>query len=40
MNFRKKEWKELTQEIFSEIFRKSAVKRTKFSGLMRNIELA
>ena len=38
MNFRKKEWKELTQEIFSEIFRKSAVKRTKFSGLMRNIE--
>ena len=38
MNFRKKEWKELTQEIFSEIFRKSAVKRTKFSGLMRNIK--
>ena len=38
LNFRKKEWKELTQEIFSEIFRKSAVKRTKFSGLMRNIE--
>ncbi len=38
LNFRKNEWKELTQEIFSEIFRKSAVKRTKFSGLMRNIE--
>lgn len=38
LNFRKKEWKELTQEIFSEIFRKSAVKRTKFSGLMRNLE--
>lgn len=37
LNYRKKEWKELTQEIFSEIFRKSAVKRTKFSGLMRNI---
>lgn len=37
LNFRKNEWKELTQEIFSEIFRKSAVKRTKFSGLMRNI---
>jgi epoxyqueuosine reductase len=39
LNFRKNEWKELTQEIFSEIFKKSAVKRTKFSGLMRNINL-
>lgn len=35
--FRKGEWKELTQEIFSEIFRKSPVKRTKFAGLARNI---
>jgi epoxyqueuosine reductase len=25
-------------EIFSEIFRKSPVKRTKFAGLKRNIE--
>lgn len=33
----KKEWQELTQEVFSEIFKKSAVKRTKYSGLMRNI---
>lgn len=37
MNYRKKEWKELTQELFSEIFQKSAVKRTKFAGLIRNI---
>ena len=37
LNFRKNEWKELSQELFSEIFKKSAVKRTKFSGLMRNI---
>ncbi|MCW3168046.1 tRNA epoxyqueuosine(34) reductase QueG [Chryseobacterium sp. 09-1422] len=37
-NFKKGEWKELTQELFSEIFRKSPVKRTKFSGLKRNIE--
>jgi len=37
LNFRKNEWKELTQELFSEIFKKSAVKRTKFSGLMRNV---
>lgn len=39
LNFRKNEWKELTQELFSEIFKKSAVKRTKFSGLLRNINL-
>lgn len=37
-NFTKREWKDLTQEIFSEIFRKSPVKRTKFAGLKRNIE--
>ena len=35
---RKPDWQDLTQEIFSEIFRKSPVKRTKFSGLMRNIK--
>ena len=34
----KKQWEEITQEVFSEIFKKSAVKRTKFSGLQRNIE--
>ncbi|MEZ7528228.1 tRNA epoxyqueuosine(34) reductase QueG [Cloacibacterium normanense] len=39
LNFKKNDWKELTQELFSEIFKKSAVKRTKFSGLMRNINL-
>lgn len=33
----KNDWKELTQEVFSEIFKKSPVKRTKYSGLMRNI---
>lgn len=33
----KKEWQELTKETFDEIFRKSAVKRTKFEGLKRNI---
>nr|WP_277111235.1 tRNA epoxyqueuosine(34) reductase QueG [Chryseobacterium taklimakanense] len=36
--YRKDDWKELTQELFSEIFRKSPVKRTKFAGLKRNIE--
>ena len=34
----KSEWEELTEEVFRKIFKKSAVKRTKFSGLKRNIE--
>lgn len=37
-NAKKEDWKELSQELFSEIFRKSPVKRTKFAGLKRNIE--
>ncbi len=35
--YQKDDWKEVTQEVFSEIFRKSPVKRTKFAGLQRNI---
>ena len=38
LSYTKENWQELTQEVFSEIFRKSAVKRTKFEGLKRNIE--
>ena len=34
----KKEWEELTEEVFQNIFRKNPVKRTKYSGLIRNIE--
>ncbi|WP_299432435.1 tRNA epoxyqueuosine(34) reductase QueG [uncultured Aquimarina sp.] len=34
----KKDWEEITQEVFSKVFQKSAVKRTKFSGLTRNIK--
>ncbi|WHF52055.1 tRNA epoxyqueuosine(34) reductase QueG [Chryseobacterium gotjawalense] len=34
----KSEWQELSQELFSDLFRKSPVKRTKFAGLKRNIE--
>ena len=33
----KKEWEEITQEVFNELFNKSAVKRSKYSGLKRNI---
>lgn len=36
-DFNKKEWIELTQEAFQQIFDKSAIKRTKYQGLMRNI---
>jgi epoxyqueuosine reductase len=32
------EWQELSQEVFADIFHKSAVKRTKFTGLKRNID--
>ena len=32
------EWQEITQDTFSTLFKNSAVKRTKFSGLKRNIE--
>ena len=34
----KSDWEEITKEVFNEIFKKSAVKRTKFEGLKRNIE--
>ncbi|QTN37848.1 tRNA epoxyqueuosine(34) reductase QueG [Cryomorphaceae bacterium] len=38
LRLNKAEWKELTADTFNEIFKKSAVKRTKFTGLKRNIE--
>lgn len=38
INYNKQEWKELTRELFNGIYKKSAVKRTKYEGLMRNID--
>lgn len=32
------DWEEITEEVFNELFRKSAIKRTKIEGLKRNIE--
>ena len=32
------EWKELNEEVFNRMFKLSAVKRTKFNGLKRNIK--
>ncbi len=37
VDFTKKDWEEITEELFQEIFRRSAVKRTKLEGLKRNI---
>jgi len=38
LSLTKNDWEDLTEEVFQEIFRKSAVKRTKFKGLKRNID--
>jgi len=38
LSMSKKDWDEITEDVFQKVFYKSAVKRTKFSGLKRNIE--
>lgn len=35
--FTNRDWEEITREVFQEIFRRSAVKRTKLEGLQRNV---
>ena len=37
LQMKKGEWEELTEEVFQEVFKRSAVKRTKYAGLKRNI---
>ena len=37
-NWNEKEWQEITEETFRKVFKNSAVKRTGFTGLKRNIE--
>jgi epoxyqueuosine reductase len=39
LNNSKSDWEEITQDVFNMIFKKSAIKRTKFEGLKRNINL-
>jgi epoxyqueuosine reductase len=34
----KKDWKEITEETFKVIAKNSPLKRTKFSGIKRNID--
>ena len=38
LNMKKNDWYELTEETFKRVFKNSAVKRTKFNGLKRNLE--
>ncbi len=37
LHLNKKDWEEITDDVFSKLFKKSAVKRTKLVGLKRNI---
>lgn len=37
MDMSSSDWHEITEEVFKRVFQKSAVKRTKFSGLKRNL---
>lgn len=38
LSFTKKDWQEITEDTFKKVFANSAVKRTKLSGLQRNIK--
>ena len=37
LGINKDDWQDLTEDVFQKVFKNSAVKRTKFSGLKRNI---
>ena len=34
----KSDWQDISEDVFQKVFKNSAVKRTKFSGLKRNID--
>nr|WP_147678358.1 tRNA epoxyqueuosine(34) reductase QueG [Algibacter pacificus] len=38
LSMSKKDWEEITEDTFKKVFQKSAVKRTKYAGLTRNIK--
>lgn len=38
LSYSKSDWEEITEDVFSKIFSKSPVKRTKFEGIKRNID--
>ncbi len=37
LSMTRNDWEEITEDVFKQVFKKSAVKRTKFTGLNRNI---
>ncbi len=37
LEMKEEDWQEITEEVFQRIFKKSAVKRTKYEGLKRNL---
>lgn len=37
LSMNKNDWEEITEDVFKQVFKKSAVKRTKYLGLKRNI---
>lgn len=38
LNMTKEDWMEITEDVFRKVFQKSAVKRTKYQGLIRNLD--
>jgi epoxyqueuosine reductase len=38
LDYTPEQWHEITEEVFTSLFKNSAVKRTKFKGLKRNLE--
>ena len=38
LSMTRKDWEEITEDVFRKVFKKSAVKRTKYSGLTRNVD--
>ena len=38
LELKSNDWKELNEEVFNQLFKHSAVKRTKFNGLHRNVK--
>lgn len=40
LNMKRSDWEEMTEEVFKEVFKGTAVKRTGYEGLMRNVKAA
>jgi epoxyqueuosine reductase len=38
LEMHKNDWEEITEEVFKKLFKVSPLKRTKYSGIKRNIE--